>query len=472
MTKSLRFRLFLSYAAITLIILLAAGMTLGLVWRGAQERIVRSRLSASLPLTARLVRSMLRQGVAPEDIAGQVSDDFAKRNSRLVLVQHGRVIGDTADGALVGKSLSHRLPDQVKRSGDRQTGGVFVGPDGREYFFALTPVLPPPDASDRAPILVVQIAPRRFLGLGEEIAAPLIWAVLAALLVGLAFSWLISRWIIRPLTAIARAADEIAQGNLDFQLQVSGPAEVEHVADQFNNMAAEVRASRQAQRDFIANVSHDLKTPLTAIQGFSQALVEGVASDPAGVQRAAAVIHDESLRMSRLVDQLLDLAKLEAGRVQMRRQRIDLAALLGEAAERFQPAAQERDITLTVAAEPDLWIQGDADRLLQVFVNLLDNALRHTPEQGSVICRAVHVADAADKVEVTVGDTGPGIPPEDLSHVFDRFYQAEKARRRGSSGLGLAIVQEIVRTHDGEVGVFSEPGQGATFWVRLPRDHG
>lgn len=468
MTKSLRFRLFLSYTAITLIILLAAGLTLGLVWRGAQERIVQTRLRASLPLTTRLVRTMLRQGVAPEDIAGQVADDFAKRHSRLVLVQHGRVIGDTADGALVGKSLFRRLPDQVKLSGERQTSGVFAGPDGREYFFALASIQPPSAASDRAPILVVQIAPRRFLGLNEEIAVPLFWAVLAALLVGLIFSWIISRWITRPLTVIARAADEIAQGNLDFQLQVSGPAEVEHVARQFNDMAAEVRTSRRAQQDFIANVSHDLKTPLTAIQGFSQALVEGVASDPAGVQRAAMVIHDESLRMSRLVDQLLDLAKLESGRVQMRRRRIDLAALIREATARYQPAAQERDITLTTVIEPDLWIMGDMDRLLQVFVNLLDNALRHAPEQGTVTCRAARSADAADMVEVTVSDTGPGISAEDLPHVFDRFYQAEKARRRGSSGLGLAIVQEIVRAHDGQVGVYSAPGQGATFWVRLP----
>ncbi len=469
MTKSLRFRLFLSYTAITLIILLAAGVTLGLVWRGAQERIVRSRLSASLPLTARLVRSMLRQGVAPEDIAGQVSDDFAKRHSRLVLLQHGRVIGDTADGALVGKSLSRHLPAPVKRAGERQTSGVFVGPDGREYFYALAPIQPPPDASDRAPILVVQIAPRRFLGLSEEIAVPLFWAVLAALLVGLAFSWLISRWITRPLTAIARAADEIAQGNLDFQLQVSGPVEVEHVARQFNNMAAEVRASRQAQQEFIANVSHDLKTPLTVIQGFSQALVEGVASDPQGVQRAAGTIHDETLRMGRLVDQLLDLAKLESGREPMRRTRLDLGALVAETVHRFEPAAAKKPVSLTFSAAPDLWILGDADRLAQVFTNLLDNALRHTPEHGAVSVQVSIPADAPDVIETLISDTGPGIAPEDLPHVFDRFYQAEKARRRGSSGLGLAIVQEIVRAHQGRVGVRSAAGQGATFWVRLPR---
>ena len=465
MAKSLRFRLFLSYAAVTLIILLAAGLTLGVIWRGTQERFVRARLSESLPLTTRLVRVLLRQGVPPEEIAQQVADEFSQRRSRMLLVQRGRVIGDTANGALVGQRFPRRPPEQIRPLGERPVSGVFRASDGRRYFYALSVI---PNIKDGVPILVVQIAPRRLFALREEMARPLLWAGLVAILAGLAFSWLTSRWITRPLTQIASAADEIASGNLDFQLQVSGPTEVEHVAQQFNNMAAEVRASRQAQREFIANVSHDLKTPLTAIQGFSQALVEGVVSDSQGVQRAANVIHEEALRMNRLVDQLLDLAGLEAGRVQMRRERVDLGALLARTVERFQPAAAAREIALSLDAAPALWILGDEDRLGQVFANLLDNALRHTPEGGAVVCRAARAADDPGMAEVTVSDTGPGIALADLPHVFDRFYQAEKARRRGSSGLGLAIVREIVRAHGGGVGVHSQPGQGATFWVRLP----
>jgi signal transduction histidine kinase len=172
--------------------------------------------------------------------------------------------------------------------------------------------------------------------------------------------------------------------------------------------------------------------------------------------------------MGRLVDQLLDLARLESGRVQMRRDRIDLARLTREAVRRFQPLAQEKTITLTAEVDDELWIEGDADRLMQVLVNLLDNALRHTPERGAVTCRAARLADAPGWAEVTVQDTGPGISSEDLPRVFDRFYQAEKARRRGGAGLGLAIVQEIVRAHGGSVGVRSPAGQGAIFWVRLP----
>jgi signal transduction histidine kinase len=152
----------------------------------------------------------------------------------------------------------------------------------------------------------------------------------------------------------------------------------------------------------------------------------------------------------------------------MRRDRIDLARLTREAVRRFQPLAQDKAITLTAEMDDELWIEGDADRLMQVLVNLLDNALRHTPERGAVTCRAVRLADAPGWAEVTIRDTGPGISPEDLPRVFDRFYQAEKARRRGGAGLGLAIVQEIVRAHGGQAGVDSPAGQGAIFWVRLP----
>ena len=172
--------------------------------------------------------------------------------------------------------------------------------------------------------------------------------------------------------------------------------------------------------------------------------------------------------MGRLVDQLLDLAKRESGRVQMRRQQVDLGALVAETAERFQPAAADKAITLTVETTPGLTISGDRERLMQVLMNLLDNAIRHTPEGGAIICRVARAADDPAAAEVAISDTGPGIRSEDLPHVFDRFYQAEKARRRGSAGLGLAIVQEIVRAHGGSVGVRSSAGQGATFWVRLP----
>ncbi len=469
MTNTLRFRLFLSYAILTTTILVAAALTLTLAWRSVQDRVIHARLSASAPLTARVVRELLRNRTRPEAIASELSAPLQARHARLLLVRDGRILGDSANGELVGQPFDLNFtPAQLRKSSRTPLTGVFAASDGRDYLYALMALAPPKGALPGAsPLYMVQISPRRFPNLVQEIGRQLLWATLIAVAVGLILSWFLSRWITRPLTQIAQAADQIARGDLDLHLQVSGPAEVKHVAGQFNRMAEEVRASRQAQQAFIANVSHDLKTPLTIIQGFSQALVEGVTEDPASAQRAAETIHEESLRMGRLVDQLLDLTRLESGQARLRRSAVNLKVVAADALERFQLAAKQKGVTLSQLGD-DVTVEGDRDRLMQVCANLLENAVRHTPEGGLVVCRVGLAPDAPGMAEWVVQDTGPGIPPEELERVFDRFYQGDKARRRGSSGLGLAIVQEIVRAHGGRVEARSTPGHGATFRVLLP----
>ena len=470
MTNTLRFRLFLSYALLTAMILVVAVLTLALAWRGVQDRVIRARLAASVPLTARVVRELWRHDAPPSRIATELKTALQARNARVLLVQNGRVVADSAGGQLVGETIDlpppTRGPQPIRRA---PLTGLLHTEDGREYLYAMINLPPPPGAPPGARSLqVVQISPRRFPNIVQEISSQLLWAAWMALLVGLVFSWFLSRWITRPLIRIARAADQIARGDLDVRLEVSGPAEVEHLARQFNHMAAEVRASRQAQRAFIANVSHDLKTPLTIIQGFSQALVDGVANNPQTAHQAAQTIHEESLRMGRLVDQLLDLARLESGQAEIHLKPMQLKELAAEALRRFQLQAEEKGVTLSLLGN-EVVVEGDWDRLMQVCTNLLDNAVRHTPAGGLVVCRVGAARDAPGMAELVVQDTGPGIPPEALEHIFDRFYQSDRARRRGSAGLGLSIVQEIVRMHGGRVEVRSTPGQGATFRVLLVR---
>ena len=227
--------------------------------------------------------------------------------------------------------------------------------------------------------------------------------------------------------------------------------------------------SDKGAANIVANVSHDLKTPLTAITGWSQALIDGAADGPGERLRAAETIHDEADRMARLVNELLDLARLESGQLQMIMRPVDLNAVLADVHRGQLPRARAKHIDLQLDAAEGASVQGDPDRLAQIFTNLADNALAYTPPGG-----IVRLATRAENgwVEGIVTDTGPGIPAEELPRVFERFYRLEKSRVRSEggrgSGLGLAIVNELVAAHGGQVRVVSEVGQGSAFVVRLP----
>jgi two-component system sensor histidine kinase VicK len=232
-------------------------------------------------------------------------------------------------------------------------------------------------------------------------------------------------------------------------------------------MSARVQATQQSQRDFIANVSHDLKTPLTSIQGFAQAVLDGTANTPEDISQAAGVIYTEADRMHRMVLDLLELARMDAGIADFKREPVDFASLLRSLVEKLSPQARQAHVSLRADIGSLTPVTGDEDRLVQAFTNLVDNALKFTPENGEVVIRA---GQADCQVEVSVSDTGPGIPTEDLARIFDRFYQADKSRsrERGGTGLGLTIAKEIIQAHHGTINVQSKSDQGSTFTVILP----
>ncbi|WP_274651685.1 ATP-binding protein [Paenibacillus humicola] len=229
------------------------------------------------------------------------------------------------------------------------------------------------------------------------------------------------------------------------------------------------------RRDFVANVSHEIRTPLSMLQGYSEALIDDIAASPEERREIAQVILDESLRMGRLVKDLLDLARMEAGHFEMKFVRTDLEALLRRVHRKFLVYAKERGIRLEceLAQKPLVLEAADEDRLEQVLTNLLDNALRHTPEgaQIKISGRAVTL-DRRPFIELKVQDEGQGIPAEDLPYIFERFYKADKARTRaatsGGTGLGLAIVKSIVEAHHGRIRAESVIGTGTTFTLLLP----
>lgn len=309
---------------------------------------------------------------------------------------------------------------------------------------------------------------RAVAGAARDLFSPLVQTCLVGLAVSVGLAWLTARWVTGPLRRAAAAAESVAAGDFSTRLAPEGPQEVQRLAATFNQMVERVQASAQAQRDFVANVSHELKTPLTSIQGFAQAILEGAVRDPEGLRRAARVIHEESDRLRRLVEDLLDLARLDAHQVSFVRAPLDLGGLLSSVLERISLRAAEKGVRLEndLASYPSM--VGDGDRLAQVFTNLLDNAVKFTPAGGSVRVRGEVSGGWA---VVHVEDMGPGIPADQLSRIFERFYQLDKARRGGEGrgvGLGLAISREIVEAHGGRLTAQSRPGEGSRFTVELP----
>lgn len=284
---------------------------------------------------------------------------------------------------------------------------------------------------------------------------------------GILFGVLASRSLTAPLSRLAEAAQAIGARDLSKRVEVSGSHEVKEVAQAFNEMAAALEGAETLRRNLLADVAHELRTPLSVLQGNLRAILDDVyALDKAEVAR----LYDETRLLSRLVNDLHALAQAEAGQLALNRQPTQLAELVQSTATAFGAAADAKGVSLNWQIPADLPpVMADPARLTQVLHNLLDNALRHTPAGGSIALRAG--CDDGD-VWLAVQDSGEGISPQDLPRVFDRFYRADPARSRatGGAGLGLAIVRAIVEAHGGAVSAASpgEPGQGSTFTLRLP----
>ncbi|MBN1991059.1 MAG: HAMP domain-containing protein [Anaerolineae bacterium] len=280
---------------------------------------------------------------------------------------------------------------------------------------------------------------------------------------------MMARGLSAPLGRLATAARRISRGELDQRVSVKGVDEVTGLAQAFNEMAVNLQEAETLRRNMVADIAHELRTPLSVIQGNLQAILDDVYPlDKAEI----AAIYDETLILNRLINDLRDLARAEAGQLSLNLQPTGLPLLITNAADMFAELTREKKITLTVLSPPGLPpVLADPDRIRQVLHNLLTNALRHTPEDGAI---EINLAETEPRgqLKVTVTDTGPGIPPEDLPHVFDRFWRADRSRSRemGGSGLGLAIARQLVEAQGGQIGVESDgtSGWGSRFWFTLP----
>ncbi len=302
---------------------------------------------------------------------------------------------------------------------------------------------------------------RQLIPLLERLAIASLGGIFVAGLLG----WYLSRRITRPVLALSRATDEIARGSYDVDLpKVKGSGEIGHLAERFREMASRLSDAERQERNFLMSVSHELRTPLTAIRGHVDALREGVAEDPEARAASLDVIAREGVRLERLVGDVLDLAKLEADRFTVLKEEVDMERLCDQAYAAFGEEARRRDITYDKRFDAKPTILSDGDRVLQIISNLLSNAFRWTPDGGRV---ELELDASNGRVSVAIGDSGPGVPPEERERIFRPFW----SRDDSGTGLGLAIAHELAGALGGSIELDSEPGHGSRFQLVLPAHH-
>ena len=398
----------------------------------------------------------------------------------------------TAPGMQVPRNLRFPGPFRRRMGGDARRGPAPRPPDGapvrpRTPFGnpRRGPVMAPIEHNDQV-VAVVWVPPLTGLQrVAAEIGTPLAIGAVLLLIGGTVVATLV---IFRPaqarLSAVEAAARRFGEGDLSARAPEMGGDEVAAVAAAFNRMAADL-AARQAQlveadrarRQLLADVSHELMTPLTAIRGYAETLglPQFIPPSKEG-QRAVKVIHEEGERIERLVKDLLDLARFEAGGLSLALENVDVDEIFERVSERHAQAAQDKGVAMVIEPhEDDIRLAADPHRLEQALQNLASNALRHTPPGGAIRLGAVR---DSGHVKLTVADNGVGIPPQHLPHVFDRFYKADQSRAQpgrrslaedgAGSGLGLSIVKAIVERHGGSVSVRSDHGVGTVFTILLP----
>jgi two-component system sensor histidine kinase BaeS len=486
------------YWRIGLGFILFLGITLGLqvalfIWvAGATEGGMPERMGRDF---AELVASEFESALT-QDPALDLEAYAKRRISELhrpavIIFADGRVVAPP--GIEVPQGM--RMPGPFKRRPPGPPGGERTSPPDRERMPPPGMGGPPPGPMMRGPfggprrgpemaaiehngdvVGVVWVPPltgvRR---VADQIGTPLAIGAFLLLLAGTALAALV---IFRPAQARLRALEDAArrfgEGDLSARAPAIGGDEVSAVAEAFNRMAADL-AARQAQlveadrarRQLLADVSHELMTPLTAIRGYAETLgLSQFAPQSQEGTRAVKVIQEEGERIERLVGDLLDLARFEAGGISLAQESVDVDEVFERVAERHAKTAEDKQVSLIIAPhEDDLRLVGDPMRIEQALQNLAANALKHTPPGGMVRLDAQR---AGDRVTLMVSDNGIGIPAEHLPHVFDRFYKADRSRSQSGSGLGLSIVKAIVERHGGTVTVRSVPHVETVFEVSLP----
>lgn len=443
MTHRLWFRLALTFALIILVTVVTiyffVSQRIGVEMAYYQTISERYR---SDQIRSRLYVHYWQQGLRWDDVQSVVEALGVSGTHIILVAANGTVVGDSK-GALVGQNYTDSTDSPIELQGP-------TGLLGRVYI-----------SSD--PAAEPYVAP--FLRLSASINRSLLLGGSVAIGIALLLTFILSRRLTSPIGVLAKTARRLGRGDLSQRVRVRGEGEVAALAQAFNSMAADLEYAEQLRRNMVADVAHELRTPLSNIQGYLEAIRDGMIEPDAN---AIQSLNEEATLLSRLVNELQELTLAEAGELRLVYQAEDITNLVKQAVTPLQPQMVAKDISLSLDLPDDLpSVNIDWQRVNQVLHNLLENAVAHTRIGGSI---KVSAGARGKWVEVSVSDTGEGIPAEDLPHIFERFYRVDKSRARatGGSGLGLTIARRLVEAHGGAIRVQSELGKGSRFSFTLP----
>lgn len=301
----------------------------------------------------------------------------------------------------------------------------------------------------------------------QQIRYLLLLAGIGGLLIAAGLTYILSRRISIPLLAMEHATKRMAEGNFETRVDVFTQDEIGSLAKSINLLASELKRYRDTRSEFFANISHELRTPITYLEGYSKVLADGIYHTDEEKNKVLEIIHQEAGRLKNLVEDLFELSKMEEGKVSLTMEWMDLSEPLKSAMEKTKPKVKEKGLELESHVEANLpYTFADGMRMEQIFINLLDNAIRYT-EEGFI---TVRIYSMTAEIMIEISDTGPGIPEEDQPYIFERFYRVEKSRSRelGGTGLGLSIVKTLVDLQGGSIAVKSAAGAGTTFILSFP----
>jgi two-component system, OmpR family, sensor histidine kinase BaeS len=476
MSTSIRSRLFMSILAVVLV---GMGLASVLAWQSVEGMYLDTQRE-NLLAQARMSAAALEGQPIPIESTqaySQTSNVLPGIHTHLLAEAGGVIVTYPFQGAAIAvppventasvsaKDLSQRTEIVCALQGQAATAIRKVdSAAGRRVLYAAAPVLGTDGKVNGAVYLAM---PLPMGGLPSDLLWKLIGAFLAAAFLAIISGMLIARRVARPVEAISQAALAVSSGDLDLKVSEQNQIrELDTLGKAFNTMTASLRQSDQVRNAFIADVTHELRTPLTVIKGTIETLEDGALDDIEGRGPLLVSMQQETERLIRLVNDLLVLTRADAGSLNLDLAAVDLAELARARCQNLSGLAGQRGIRLEVTGAASQ-VKGDIDRLSQVLDNLLDNAIRYSPEGGTIL---VEVWENGAEVYCSVTDQGPGIPSQHLSYIFERFYRVEPSRNRksGGAGLGLAIAQALVWTHGGRIWAESSPGRGTTIIFCVP----